>query len=151
MPSILLGGAPNLFNDVFLGEHREIVAFCLTETKSCNGPLAGIENLERPSAVVPATPATRRSPAGSRQRPNPPSRPSTAKTKQPSPITKRVGFGVNRAGEIRTGDLPVMPVADASLAYAPEGPLGTSRDRFWTLATKKRPRRVSPGGYRHCS
>ncbi len=70
---------------------------------------------------------------------------------QPSPVTRRVGFGVNRAGEIRTGDLPVMPVADASLAYAPEGPLGISWDRFWRLAAKKRPRRVGPDGFRHYS
>ena len=39
----------------------------------------------------------------------------------------------------------------ASLAYAPAGPLGISWDWFWTLATKKRPRRVVPVGFRHYS
>jgi hypothetical protein len=60
--------------------------------------LSGIENQESPIAVIADHSPVRRSPPGGLARPNPPSRHDNPKTQQPSPVTKRVGFGANSAG-----------------------------------------------------
>lgn len=60
--------------------------------------LSGIENQESPIAVLADHSPVRRSPPGRLARPNPPSRHDNPKTQQPSPVTKRVGFGANSAG-----------------------------------------------------
>jgi hypothetical protein len=39
----------------------------------------------------------------------------------------------------------------ALVAYATEGPLGTTADRFWALAAKNRPHRFVASGFRHYS
>lgn len=86
------GGTCNRSESSDLGFYRWL------ETNPGTESLNGIENQERPSAIFADALPVRRSPPGTLARPNPPDAPSPAKTKQPSPVTKRVAFGVNSGG-----------------------------------------------------